>query len=590
MVQMPKRTPVIPMLLLLAAAMLLLSSTGRAVADTYPTNTCVARKLVASGDACEDVLEAMTRHGHSLARAATHAGDRLTRVWDSAEKASAKKGVDCTEVSGTSAETLRLLDSAGGAFVSQLYARTRSRKCATHVLHTAGNACEDALRAEADLVADPNDDPRRGHLKDARRRVRKRLLNKLTDDHCFRSADAAAVADALDGLVDRLVLNAADAPHVPAGWTMYSPDADVHYNGQILHPICSRGTPYSFWAHRGTVNKLVVYYQGGGACFSNLTCSKAVGAFKDSAGPGDDPNQYAEGIARLSNPNNPFRNWNSVFVSYCTGDVHWGDATITYPGATPVTINHRGAVNARVVEKWAREHFVNPDEVFVSGSSAGAYGAIAGAAFLLENVYRASRFNVVGDAGNGVVTQEFVSTQLLGWGIEKNLPRWIAALDVTDLTKLNISDFWAAVANFYPRHKFGQYTSAYDGGNGSQTFFYNVMVQGNDLARWLQWWLSSCDWHAKMRAVVQDTAARAGNFRYYIGAGSRHTIWGSDKIYTETKGGVTPFIQWVQQMRTDDKAWANQECTDCSLNPGDPRPNPLVPPFGPGGAVTCPAS
>ena len=34
-------------------------------------------------------------------------------------------------------------------------------------------------------------------------------------------------------------------------------------------------------------------------------------------------------------------------------------------------------MNAQVVEKWAREHFVTPEQVFVTGSSAGAYGAIA---------------------------------------------------------------------------------------------------------------------------------------------------------------------------------------------------------------------
>jgi len=189
------------------------------------------------------------------------------------------------------------------------------------------------------------------------------------------------------------------------------------------------------------------------------------------------------------------------------------------PNAPPVTINHRGAQNARVVEKWAREHFVNPEEVFVTGSSAGAYGTIAGAAYLLRSVYTASRFNVVGDTGTGVVTQEFVSTQLLGWGIEKNLPRW-----------------------------------------------------------------------TKARAIVQDTAARAPNFRYYIGAASRHTIWGSDKIYTEPKGGVIPFAEWVEQMRMDDPAWSNHECTDCSLNPGDPAPSPPVPPFNADGTVSCPAS
>jgi len=583
-----------PTLLWLAAGALLLAGARSVVAAPYPARSCVARKLEAAAGACRGTFLARARFERSLRFAAfdasrTRVAHGLASRWGLAEASAAKKGTDCAEASGTAAETFAILDSAAGAFFGQVGGRN-SEACIGAALRAAGTACRKALEAEGRNVAFPKRDPQRRRLATTRDHVRARLLDALPAG-CYPGFEAA-LADAAEAIIDQIAVRLQTAPHVPSTWAMYSPPSDVEYNGQTLHPICARGTPYSFWARRGTVNKLVVYYQGGGACFSNLSCAPAVHAFKDSAGPGDDPTQYTEGIANVTNPNNPFRDWNAVFVSYCTGDIHWGDATVTYeaPDAPPVTINHRGAENARVVEKWAREHFVNPEEVFVTGSSAGAYGTIAGAAYLLRNVYTASRFNVVGDAGAGVVTQAFVSTQLLGWGIEKNLPRWIPALDVTDLAKLNIADLWAAVANFYPRHKFGQYTTAFDGGLGGQTFFYNVMVQGDDVARWLQWWLSTCDWHTQMRAIVQDTAARAPNFRYYIGAGSRHTIWGSDKIYTETKGGVIPFVEWVEQMRMDDPAWSNQECTDCSLDPGDPAPSPPVPPFNADGTVSCPAS
>ncbi len=56
-----------------------------------------------------------------------------------------------------------------------------------------------------------------------------------------------------------------------AGWT------------QIPLPgaICARGTPYSFFVHPGDPAKLVVYFQGGGACWSAGTCSPG-GTFDDS--------------------------------------------------------------------------------------------------------------------------------------------------------------------------------------------------------------------------------------------------------------------------------------------------------------------
>ena len=591
---MSSRSRSILTVLLYLAVAVFLSAPRCVSAAPYPVRTCVARKVDAAAAACRTVFSAWAEFERSR-KAATRAtrigraAQDLTSRWSAAEAKAAALVSDCSETSGTSAEMVTYLDSAAGAFVDHVAGLGGGKACVRTALRAAASACRTALEAEGRLIRAPAHDPDRRRLAASRDRLRARLPRALVG--CSAST-RPAIVDAIDAALDQTALRLQTAPDVPSGWTMISPPADVPYNGETLHPICARGTPYSFWARRGTVNKLVVYFQGGGACFSNLTCSPAVGAFKDRAGPGDNPSQYTEGIANVNNPNNPFRDWNVIFVSYCTGDIHWGDATVTYlaPPAAPLTIHHRGAENARVVEKWGREHFVNPEEVFVTGSSAGAYGTIAAAAFLLRDVYTASRFNVVGDAGTGVVTQQFVATQLLGWGIEKNLPRFITALDVPDLTQLNLADLWAAVANFYPRHKFGQYTTAYDGGSGGQTFFYNVMVQGDDISRWLQWWLSSCDWHAKARAIVQDTAARAPNFRYYIGAGSRHTIWGSDKIYTETKGGVIPFVQWVEQMRQDDPAWSNQECTDCSLNPGDPRPNPPVPPFNADGTVSCPAS
>lgn len=36
--------------------------------------------------------------------------------------------------------------------------------------------------------------------------------------------------------------------------------------------ICARGTSYAFFFRRGTVNKLVVEFEGGGACWDKETC------------------------------------------------------------------------------------------------------------------------------------------------------------------------------------------------------------------------------------------------------------------------------------------------------------------------------
>jgi hypothetical protein len=326
-----------------------------------------------------------------------------------------------------------------------------------------------------------------------------------------------------------------------------------------------------YWAKRGTgagANKLLVYYQGGGACWDGPTCHTSTGAFDDDVLASDNPANTTTGLGDLTNPSNPFADWNAVFVSYCTGDVHWGDNKATYLNGPPLgnfSIQHRGFVNAKVVEKWTREHFPLPDEVFVTGSSAGAYGAVLHGV-LLHEVFRTATFNVVGDAGNGVITQSFLVNSLdQSWHVEQNLPTYIPQLD-TDITQLTIADLYIAGAQFYESRgsRFAQYTTAWDGGLGSQIFFYNVMVNGvGDNANW---WHSACPWNAQMKQYGLDAFAGApNNYRYYIGPGSRHTIYGSNRVYTETHGPVPTFVSWINDMRGLGGPWNNVECSDCSL-------------------------
>jgi hypothetical protein len=65
------------------------------------------------------------------------------------------------------------------------------------------------------------------------------------------------------------------------------------------------------------------------------------------------------------------------------------------------------------------------------------------------------------------------------------------------------------------------------------------------------------------------TAAGAPNYRYYIAAGTDHTIMMSSKFYTEESGGMS-YAEWIEIMIKTPNKWENQECEDC----GDPLPCP----------------
>ena len=105
-----------------------------------------------------------------------------------------------------------------------------------------------------------------------------------------------------------------------------------------------------------------------------------------------------------------------------------------------------------------------------------------------------------------------------------------------------------------------------------------------------------------MRQQAFDSAATVAladdNYRYYIATGSRHTIFGSNRVYADTTGGVPPLVDWMNAMRADDKAnWTNVEASPFNVvQPGDPVPptdpnGHLLPPFdntGPETLIICP--
>jgi hypothetical protein len=206
---------------------------------------------------------------------------------------------------------------------------------------------------------------------------------------------------------------------------------------------------------------------------------------------------------------------------------------------------------------------------------------------------------VLADAGNGVITQDFLEDSFPNWNFAANLPTNVPGVEDVLLNGTGIPGYTELVTGLFPNTTWAHYSTAYDGGSGGQTGFYNVMLNGNDPIAGLSWWNGSCAFNAQLRSQVLATAAAVpSNYRYYIGTGSRHTMWGSNKVYSDTTGGVPTIVNWVNAMLNSappliaDPGWTNVKCTNCGLLlPSDVRPNPLAPPFtqvGPDVVVTCP--
>ncbi len=575
----------------------------RPAAAEQSVEECVAAKLEAAGDLCEDLLqlsgEPIFNHwffawyheiwrAHQIARAE----GRFADAWDETEVEPLPGGRQCSESSGTAADAQTLVEDSvdllSAGFASDtLIDRLRSRI----QLNLTGRLCGDLLAAEAEHLRNRFDDRHREGLADDQGAATTQFEYAFGQiEWLLGASDPGAddLAPAVAAVSVDAVGTIAVSPEVSPEWTMVEPPAVVDYEGRELTPTCWDGDPWVYFVKRGTENKLLMYYQGGGACWSGLTCNglpPIVGpTFKQGTGPGDNPSNFPVGFNDDSNPDNPFADWHAVFVPYCTGDVHWGDAVVEYDtiGGGPITVRHKGFHNAQVAEKFAREHFVHPEQVFVTGSSAGAYGAIVNSLYLQEIAFPSADFAVVGDAGNGVITDDFLAEDLANWGIQDNLPTWMPGLNVP-LTELQASDLYIEAAATYPQNRFATYTAAYDGGQGGQTGFFQVMKNEELVLQWARWWDSSCEWNEEMLALNEDAFALApDNFRYYVGTGSAHTMWGRSLVYTDTTGGVPTIRDWLVAMLEETPDWVNVVADDFGLLlPGNPTPNLALPPYTP---------
>lgn len=331
-------------------------------------------------------------------------------------------------------------------------------------------------------------------------------------------------------------------PVLPAGWTEIKPGGKS---------ICSRGDEFAFWVRPGKVNRLVVEFIGGGACWNEITCGIAGQIFSPDV---EDVRAAVAanmpvGIYDHDNPDNPVADWHHVIVPYCTGDIHWGDADVDYGGG--VSIHHRGATNARAVLDWVYANYSAPESVFVTGCSAGSYGSAMWAPYVAEH-YPKARIVQFGDSGAGVVTKQFFEESFPRWNAEPVFPTWMPALDPTkvDVKTLTLADLYATLATHYPQHHFSQYNTAFD---ENQRFYYGAMG-GDDAA-----------WSPNMFASIAEIEQRASAFGSFIASGEQHCILGFDNFYTVTSRGVR-LVDWLRTALANkpskDLACVAETCAD----------------------------
>jgi hypothetical protein len=303
---------------------------------------------------------------------------------------------------------------------------------------------------------------------------------------------------------------------------------------------CARGGEYGFYVRPGATDKVVINFNGGGACWDDATCALGDLAFSDKIQPEPGP----VGITNFERAENPLRDWTHVVVPYCTGDVHWGDNVSTYAGN--LTLNHVGAVNARAVLGWVYSQFEAPARAFVTGCSAGSYGSIFWAADVREH-YKDAPTAVAqfGDAGAGIITDSFFQAIAERWKPAAAYPTWGADFgQYTDLSSIYI-----AIADHYPTTLFSQLTTQFD---QTQVQFYTFMGATDGKAGWSQ----------KMLASYKKIDDETDNFASYVASGDVHCAIEKEAFYTVNENGVK-LSDWVGKL-TGGELSPSVACPDCA--------------------------
>jgi hypothetical protein len=299
---------------------------------------------------------------------------------------------------------------------------------------------------------------------------------------------------------------------------------------------CGNGQPTGLGVNlTDRSSDVVVFLQGGGACWDTNTCFVLNSAVNVATGYGAarfevEPTLGSAPFDR-EDPENPFKDASYVFVPYCTGDLFSGDNVQAYPvlGGTR-EVHHVGAANMRLFLDRLSETFTGERKILLTGSSAGGYGAQLSYHAFAE-AFPDAELHVLSDSGQMIQPlQGRWGAMAESWspqtpaGCEdclEGLPQWIDHL-----------------VSSHPESRFG--LLAYDRDAVIGVYFgypLNDDTLPNSLGR-----------------LLDDTYAPAGHAAAFVLEGNQHVMLGG-------LGGVESpsgerLVDWVRAWAEGDDAWA----------------------------------
>jgi hypothetical protein len=303
---------------------------------------------------------------------------------------------------------------------------------------------------------------------------------------------------------------------------------------------CSDGSPTGIGVYRSsTSSNLLVYLNGGGACWDYLTCytlhTAILGPFGKTQFDGLFASLAPGSIFDRSLAENPFSDWSWVFVPYCTGDLHAGDRVIDYGADGGPPFHHVGRDNLVAFLARLLPTFPSPGKLVLAGSSAGGYGAALNYA-TVRATWPGVETYLLDDSGplletSAIPPAEYAAWQS-SWKLDALLQGQCGASCVADWSLI-----FPSLAGQWPNDRWALLSSLQDS-----------TISG-------YFGLSGAQFQSALGQLAADRIAPAAGGRSFFVTGSTHTMLFSAASFTS---GTTPLWTWLGQMVGDDPAWASK--------------------------------
>jgi hypothetical protein len=243
-------------------------------------------------------------------------------------------------------------------------------------------------------------------------------------DGALDSGEGGAAAALDSGLADANTSDASGSaangkpPFVPTGAPLMAPDKTWTWF-EFPNTTCRNGGKAGINVSMSAASKKVmIFMEAGGACFDFVTC--LVSPDVPSAEP-----PPAAGIFDRENAENPVKDWNFVYVPYCTGDVHLGSNDASMVEGVDGPQHFVGRLNLVAFMNRVVPTFSDAEQVLVTGTSAGGFAASASAELIQWTFGGKPRVAMIDDSGppmsNKYLPKCLIDIWTKTWSLDKGI-------------------------------------------------------------------------------------------------------------------------------------------------------------------------